>query len=490
MDLFALLFSEETKQTKRPNYERLAHRIRESILNGRLKAGEKLPSTRRVSQQLKVARNTVITAYEQLISEGLLESYKGAGTFVTDLKLEAPIKGTIDTQACEEQGQSLSDLGIRLSTQQSYSQPKGVFQIAQPALELFPKKAWFSAVQRALKQETFETYASLQGPLILREQLSELLYRSRSVKADPDQIVITSGSQQGLSMALAILLADGQTLYLEDYGYQGVDQLLEAKGVIPDIIPSDQNGMQTKLLKNKPGGVLIVTPSRSYPMGHTLPLDRRLEVLHWAIQSQSWVIEDDYDSEFMANGRPIGALQGMDTHNRVIYTGTFSRTLFPGLRIGYLVLPKSLVPLFIRYRRVLDGGVNSIMSTALGLFIQEGEYGKHLRRMHKCYKNRQKILNQSLHEWIPDWQPVNDQGGMHNLYKLPDNIEDRRLVSFLNSNGIALRALSEYSRVDEYPTDGVLIGFGNVQEHHIKSTIKTINNLYYSYKSKGYDSFQ
>jgi len=466
-------------KTDQHQYEWVSDSFRQAVINGQLKPGYKLPSSRALSKQLGVARNSIVMAYEILQAEGIIETRHGAGSFVSAAAAIPPLltaEMALDQQ--HKRTPKLSPLGERINKPVQINTTGTLLLPAQPALERFPLDDWHTALNRAVRQRTFLSDKHIQGPAILRQQLVEHLSMTRGVKAMPEQILITSGSQQALSMVIDLLVGPKENVYVEDYGYQGVDGLLTAAGVRRVVLDTDDEGMVVDNGLNTLGaGLMIVTPSRSFPVGHTLSLARRLAMLNWADQTNSWILEDDYDSEFLYKGQPIASLQGMDTRERVIYTGTFSRTLFPGVRVGYLVLPDCLVEIFNRYRALVDGGIGSLVPSAIGCFMQSGDYARHLRRMKKCYQARQQRLSEVVAAHLPELISLPHYGGMHQVFMLPEGGDDQAITGCANQQGLGIRALSSYSRKQNLQAQGLIIGFSGTSEEQLPSAIIRLRQI-------------
>ncbi|MBV1790175.1 PLP-dependent aminotransferase family protein [Marinobacterium sp. D7] len=426
-----------------PDYRRLFQALRQAILERRLEGGSRLPSTRALAAALGIARNTVKNAYELLQAEGYLQGRQGAGCFVVELPvLDRPNTGL-------QAGQSQTEIAV---VEPRHRDSPGLLQTAIPALDQFPHRRWQRALQHA------STGAGLlagdpQGDWQLRAEIARWLGAQRGMQVDIEQVLITSGSQQGLYLIASQLVMAGDPVLLERPGFSGTEDAMRAVGARVSRFHQQQLDRIEALPQAK---LMVLTPSRNFPLGHTLPADRRLTLLNWAYERQVWLIEDDYDSEFAA-GPALSAMYSLDRRQQVIYAGTFSRTLFPGLRIGYLVLPKALVPGFVKARRVVDGGLSTLPQRALAEFMACGDYSRHLRRMKRLYSQRRALLEQLLAQSALARLPIVDAGGgMHLCLQLPSHCDDREIMTRLESRGVKVRAISLY---DEQCEPGLVLGF-------------------------------
>ncbi|GGB78947.1 transcriptional regulator [Marinobacterium zhoushanense] len=424
-----------------PDYRRLFQALRQAILERRVAGGSRLPSTRALSAALGIARNTVKNAYELLQAEGYLQGRRGAGSYVAELpELDRPATRSGPRQNAVERVESRQSAG------------PGLLQTAMPALDQFPHRRWQRALQHA------STGGGLlagdpQGDSALRFEIARWLGTQRGMQVEPSQVLITSGSQQGLYLIASQLLTRGDLVLLERPGFFGTEDAMRTAGACVSRFHQQQLEQVDDLPEAK---LMVLTPSRNFPLGHTLPADRRLALLNWAYERELWLIEDDYDSEFAA-GPALSALYSLDRRERVIYAGTFSRTLFPGLRIGYLVLPRVLVPRFVKVRRVVDGGLSMLPQRALAEFMACGDYSRHLRRMKRLYSQRRESLEQLLAQSELGQLPIIDAGGgMHLCIQLPSHCDDGEIMAQLESRGVKVRAISLY---DEQCGPGLVLGF-------------------------------
>ncbi len=479
--LFIPLLRQDSSKTL-PVYQKLFQYLKESILDGRITPGTKLPSSRQLSQQMGIARNSVLSVYEMLNAEGLTFTKAGSGTYTADLRIHLSTANVDNVSNAAPH--KLSDFANKINSSlveagNENTRFDSLLKPGQPALSHFPRKDWLRSIQASVMQANSLEGQPVFGCRVLREQIAIHLNETRGVISSADQIMITSGSQQALSILLHLLVNSGDKVYLEDTGYQGVDGLLHAVGAKGIAVDTDEQGicLPDHVEHSVSPQLLIVTPSRSFPLGQTLSITRRLAILEWASKHNGIIIEDDYDSEFIFNGLPIAALQGLDQSNRVVYTGTFSRTLFPGIRLGYLVMPKQLIPLMTQYRRLIDGGLSVVSQFALASFMQQGFYNSHLRRMRKLYQERKAVLDQGVLQNFPAWKLVPSRGGMHSVFILPSSLDDQSICKRAMKCNVELRPLSIYSRNQHKKTQGLVMGYAGYTASEIKTAITRLKEI-------------
>lgn len=455
------LFTPMISQTdKTPLYEQLYISLRQSILQGQLVTGERLPASRALAQQLGVSRNTVATAYELLLAEGFIATRQGAGTYVAASVAPILSKAEALPALSDTAIPAVSRLGLQLSSYTAVRASGALLAPALPDFSVFPHKVWQRAVSQGSKTERQQEVEML-GSRLLREEVARHLATTRGVQADSDQIMITSGSQQGIAMALQLLLNPGDSVVLEEIGFKGVDKALLLAGAKACLLESDEQGIcfDASMPVVQDAKVALVTPSRSFPLGVTLSLPRRMQLLQWASEQERWIIEDDYDSDLIYNGRSLAALQGLDSQARVIYCGTFSRSMYPAIRLGYLVLPRSLTALFCTYRQYAEGGSSQLTAHAMGYFMAQGQYARHLRRIRKRYLTRKNMLVQLMSHYVSHLTPVASIGGLHSVY-LNSQLDDVACAEACWQQGIGIRALSDYHRRPLEQLKGLVLGFG------------------------------
>ncbi len=447
--------------------------LRALILAGELPAGVKMPATRVLAADTALSRNTILHAYDQLTAEGYLTAAFGSGTFVSDT-VPQPQEAWSEEPDTQPPATPflLSRRGSKLVQEASASDRQlGAFVSGVPDVSLFPRAIWNRLLSRRWRQQTPEllTYSYGAGYLPLRQAVAEHLRLARSVRCEADQVVITTGIHQSISLLARLLGDHGNTAWMEDPGYWGARATLVACGITPVPVPVDEEGMapQAEQLQQPPRFIFL-TPSHQYPLGMIMSLARRRMLLEYAHKRGAWIIEDDYDSEYRFDGRPIGSLQGLDPHDRVLYLGTFSKTLFPGFRMGYMVLPRRLAAHFAtglselyREGRLMDQAV-------LADFIEGGHYASHIRRMKQCYATRQALLRAAVaRHFGADWPVSTHEAGLHLVLHLPEGVDDLGISIAARTLGLTARPLSRYYANEAWARPGLLLGYACVPDEEI-----------------------
>ncbi len=468
-----------------PQYVRLFRAFQQAIVNGDLAPGAKLPASRPLCAQLRISRNTVKTAYEMLHAEGYVETRHGAGSFVAaDLpQLVAASPSSADNVA-ESIKPKISSMAQKLTgVRQPNRWPQGALLLpAQPCLESFPWHQWQRAVAAAGRQMKHRANA-VMGNEQLREQIANYLRVVRGVKCSADQVMICSGSQQAMFLVLRLLVDDGEPVLAEEPCYQGVDGAIYSVGAIKVATPVDEQGIQLEngLAAAPDARVAMVTPSRNHPLGYTLSLERRLQLLQWAKQSGSWLIEDDYDSEFRFDQQPLTSLQGMGGEDVVVYTGTFSRILHPAIRLGYMVLPELLLEPARRAKTYMEGGTSILPQLALAEFMASGHFASHVRRMRKLYQQRRNYMHGLIEERLGgSLELIESDGGMHSCYLIPQHWDDGEIRRRCEEKGLGIRDLSRYYTT-QAPQKGLVIGFAGYNERQILKGVELLNTVIREY---------
>jgi GntR family transcriptional regulator / MocR family aminotransferase len=450
-----------------PLHRQIYEAIRRAILAGLLRPRQRVPSTRALALELTVSRLPVLTAYDQLLHEGYLEGRVGSGTFVgaalpDDLLAAASRRVPAAPPRVRDEG------GL------------GPFRLSLPALDQFPHTLWARLVARHAHALTHAqmAYGDPAGLVPLRVAIAEHLRAGRAVRCEADQVLIVSGSQAALRLAAAVLLARGDRVAVEEPSYPGARAALAANGAELVPVPVDDEGMSVSSLRRR--GALraaCVTPSHQYPLGTSMTAARRFALLDWAYRRKAWVLEDDYDSEYRYVSRPLGALQGMDAHERVIYIGTFSKVLFPAVRVGYLVVPQSLRQRFVEAREAFDLFSPTLYQLALAEFLREGHFARHLRRMRAVYLERRDALLSGLARHCGDRLTVhNADAGLHVAVLLPAGLEDTVLVRRMAKRGLTATALST-CYVGTARRNGLLLGFGGSTARRLLEATRVLGEL-------------
>ncbi|WP_110686429.1 PLP-dependent aminotransferase family protein [Salinicola aestuarinus] len=464
--------------------QRLYAELRALIQQRRLTPGSVLPSSRQLATALGVGRNTVLAAVDRLIAEGFLLSRPGAGVFVAHWQpmAEALDAGDVPVSRLSRRGMRILDFSATLSERHAAFAP-GV-----PALDCLPRERWQRLLRRHQQRAPagWFDYTTEGGLPALREALCDYLRLSRSVRCDPGRIVITQGAQQGFEL-IARLLADvGDSVWIEEPGYGGAQACFHSAGLAMTPVPVDEAGMDVASLPtDTPTPRLIyVTPSHQYPRGVTLSLPRRTALLELAQRHDAWIVEDDYDSEFRYASAPIAAMQGLREDARVIYVGTFSKVLYPGMRLGYLVLPPALVDPFRRANARLHREGQYVVQAALADFIAEGHFVRHVARMRERYRQRQARLRDALAPAVAAGLSLSSgQAGMHLVARL-DSVElEGALVTRAREAGVQLSPLSRfYLQAPGEP--GLVLGYAAASEAQIDTAGAWLSDAWFEWVGK------
>jgi GntR family transcriptional regulator/MocR family aminotransferase len=439
-------------------------RLRQGILSGTLAAGSRLPPSRTLSEELGVARQTVVLAYERLAAEGYVRPRAGSGTYVaTDLPDAAPAPATPAAQA----GRALSARGRMLAALPATAAPPDgmtgrLLAGGVPAPDLFPAAAWARCAARVLKAVTpaLTDYPPPQGLPGLRAQIAAHLAASRGLLVDPDCILVTAGTQQALRLAADLLLDPGDEAWVENPGYIAGRGALLAAGARLIPVPSGPDGIDVAagIAAAPHARLALVAPSHSTPLGGALPVGQRLALLDWAARADAWLLEDDCDTEFRWEGKPLPPLASLDRGGRVIYCGSFSKCLAPALRLGFVVVPAPLVPAFARLHTLTDRGSGSFTQATLAEFMAQGLLAPHVRRMRTEYAKRRVALLDALARHAPRLSVVPAPGGLHLATLLPDGAEEAAVVRACRARGLAVAPLAAYY-VGPALLSGLVMGF-------------------------------
>lgn len=452
-----------------PYYRQIYDGYRNAILSGQLRPGERLPSTRALATELGISRLPAVSAFEQLLHEGYIEGRQGSGSFV---------KETIPDELATVERVPARD--VKAATVRAPHSNFGPFRVSLPALDRFPHALWSRIVARQAKGLTIETmaYGDPAGHMPLREAIADYLRTARAVRCEAAQVLIVSGSQMALQICALALLPRGKSVCIEEPGYPGARDALQRGGARFVPVRVDDEGIDVDALASRGRDVraVYVTPSHQYPLGMSMTASRRLALLEWARRTGSWILEDDYDSEYRYASRPLGALQGLDAAERVIYIGTFSRVLFPALRIGYLVVPLPLVGTFLRIRESLDLFQPSLEQLVLTEFLRDGHFARHIRRMRALYHARRDALLGALREFAPQLEPYNSDAGIHLTAFLPPGVDDLEVVAEAARRGLNATALST-CYAGQNPRHGLILGFGGASERRIRMAVRKLGEI-------------
>lgn len=450
-------------------YRILQTGIRESVLP----AGLKLLPTRVLAQVLGIARNTVVHVYEQLALEGYVQTGVGRGTFVAAVGPRLVDRArSVPGGTASMRRVWLSRRGNRLVEEAGASHLQwGAFTPGVPEVRMFPAQIWTRLQARLWRAATPQqlSYATGPGDPDLRAAVTDYLQGTRGVVCTPEQVVITSGTQQSLQLVAQLLADPGDVVWLEDPGYWGARSVFRAMGLVLEPVGVDGDGLApTPEQLQRPPRAMFVSPSHQYPTGALMSHGRRRQLLEYAAVHGVWVIEDDYDSEFRYGTRPLPALQGLDEQGRVVYLGTFSKTLFPAMRMAYLVLPPDLVDSFSRALNELLRAGQPLQQAVLARFLAEGHYASHIRRMRAVYGARHDALIHAIERHFGSQLPViGGDAGLHLVLGLPRDVDDQAVAQQVLRAGVATRPLSLYHLVQPAASKGLLLGYGAVREEEI-----------------------
>lgn len=452
-----------------PLYRQVYQRVRTAVLAGELSAGARLPSSRRLAADVRLSRNTVELAFAQLEAEGYLVRRRGSGTYVCRTLPGRPIGAAARTAASKTAASPAPERPAGIRAARPPLSPRGhalvdafqrpgpevdsrlAFGTCGPALDHFPTALWnrLAAKRARLAGRTLLRSGDAGGYRPLREAIASYLGAARGVRCRPEQVIVTTSTQQSLDLAARLLLEPGDRAWMEDPGYRCARAALEGNRVRAVPVPVDDQGLDVAAGKRRAprARLAYITPSHQYPLGVTLSLERRLELLRWAEGAGAWVFEDDYDSEYRYDGRPLAALQGLDTAGQVLYAGTFHKVLFPGLRLAYLVVPEILADAFGAAREATDGFCPPLTQAVVADFLTQGHFSAHLRQTRALYRQRRDALRDALGSisgltGILRLGPV--EAGLHLTGFLPSDVSDRRISDLAASLGLGVSALSGY----------------------------------------------
>jgi GntR family transcriptional regulator/MocR family aminotransferase len=471
-----------------PLHRQLYEGLREAILTRRLAPGMRLPSTRTLASELDLSRYTVVDAFRQLCAEGYLEGQVGAGTCVAQtlpddllgpvLPASSAAVPSRERRPRSQRSEGLLALGRPLlSTRRGQPRHSQPFQVGMPALDAFPGDRWGRLVARHARAMpvSLRGYQDPEGYAPLRRAIASYLAAARGVHCTTEQVIVVNGSQQGIALTAQVRLNPGDAVWMEDPGYPGATGALLGAGACLIPVPIDAAGLEVEAGKARcPGARLaFVTPACQCPLGVTMSLQRRLALLAWASQAGAWIIEDDYDSEYRYVGRPLAALQGLDAAERVIYAGTFSKVLFPALRLGYLVVPRDLLEAFAAARLFADMHPPLLEQVVLAEFMTEGHFARHIRRMRLLYAERQAALIEAarpLSNWL-DVRP--SEAGMHLLGWLPGGSDDQAIAQLAAQHQVITHPLSRHC-LEPSEQRALLLGYASVPIPAIREGVRRL----------------
>jgi len=474
------------RKAPRSLHRQIYDAFRAAIVDGRLRPTQRIPSTRMLASELAVSRFPVLNAYAQLLAEGYFESRVGAGTVVTSsLPDQFTSSKTPGTRFAETRS------GPRPVARRTASLPRperlpwlhgwGAFGVGQVAFDQFPLHVWSNLVARRCRNMDAKSfhYGDLLGSKALRETIASYLRTARALHCDTDQVMIVSGSQQALEISARVLLDPGSPVWIEEPCYRGARDAFALTGCRLVPVPVDEAGVDVAagIQRCRKARAAFVTPSHQFPLGVTMSASRRFQLLEWAQNTGSWILEDDYDGEYRYESLPIASLQGLDANGRVIYIGTFSKVLFPSLRLGYVVIPSDLVDRFLAIRRAMDLGPASFYQEVLADFIREGHFARHIRRMRVLYGERRSALVESISRELGSLVEVlGGDAGMHLVVTLPKGSRDVEIAKRAAAQNLWMWPLSR-SYMGVVSRSGLILGFGSTAVEEIPRALRKLRNL-------------
>ncbi|PKG21587.1 MocR-like pyridoxine biosynthesis transcription factor PdxR [Niallia nealsonii] len=455
-------------KSNKPLYMQLADYIKQEILAGKIKSQEKLPSKRRLSNHLGLSLNTIQSAYDQLKAEGFIESRPRKGLYV--IKLEDDIMANQEYSRNYEKKSENVQTNIKID-----------FHSGKIDLKQFPYSIWRKLTVQSLYEDQGDLFytGNPQGELELRKQISAHLFASRGVRCSSDQIIIGAGTQVLMGM-LCLLIGKNHTFALENPGFHRTRVVLQDVGASIISIPLDKNGIEINHLTNTKANAVYVTPSHQFPYGMVMPISRRLELLKWAEERNGYIIEDDYDGEYRYKGKPIPSLQGLDAKGRVIYLGTFSKSLIPSIRISYMVLPQSLIKKYKENFTIYKQTASRLHQDTLYRFMKDRHWQTHLNKMRTLYRKKHKVLIVSVKRYLGDKvKIIGENAGLHIVLEVKNGMEEDMLIQMALDTGVKVYPISVYH--DTYikkDNAHILIGFGGLSESEIDAGIRLLKEAW------------
>jgi GntR family transcriptional regulator / MocR family aminotransferase len=460
-----------------PLYRQLYLGFRRAILEGRLRAGERLPSTRDLAEQLSVSRTIVVMAFEQLLAEGFVEGRHGSGTFVSALGEKRRADRVSSARLTFSRfGRAAALAGVRVDfPARNRAGLRYDFSCGRSPVERFPMETWRRILIQRTRRATVKShqYGAPSGDQALREAIASHLRRSRAVICEASQVIIVNGSQQALDLLSRVMLEPGDTVALEDPQYQGGREAFRAAGARLYPVAVDGDGLIPAKLP-KTARLAFVTPSHQFPTGAVLPLARRMALLEWSKRAGAVLIEDDYDGEFRYEGQAVESLQGLDTEGRVVYVGTFSRTVFPALRIGYLIAPKPLVPALTGAKWLADRHTATLEQETLAEFIASGAYERHLRRARRTNAKRRAALLSAIEEFVGDHATVTGQrAGTHVVLWPKSKLTENEIIARAAEHEVTVYGIAPYY-LTKPKLPGLILGYARMKEADIREGIRRL----------------
>ncbi|MGF9965812.1 PLP-dependent aminotransferase family protein [Bacillus rhizoplanae] len=455
-------------ESKIPLYIQIYNHIKQEILQGNIKVGSRLPSHRNLSLQLGVSRNTVEYGYQQLIAEGYVESKQKRGLFVAD--------------ADYDMIQTTNKKNITYEKHPIQENLRYDFNHGSIDMPSFPSSTWKKITGNCLLEYENDLFIKEdpQGEWQLRYEISRYLYQARGVHSTPEQIIIGAGTQSLLWLLLQ-LLGNEYTYAMENPGFHRVRAVMQSCGLHIQPISLDEKGIHISSLYKRNADVVYVTPSHQFPYGMIMPLSRRMELLKWASENDSYIIEDDYDGEFRYTGKPIPSLQGLDTNGRVIYMGTFSKSFLPSLRMSYMVLPQPLLKAYQHHGTIFKQTVSKIQQLTFATFMREGYWNRHLNRIRTVYKKKHQLLIHTIQQEMgPLVDIIGSQSGLHIVLHVHNGMNEQELIHSAAEHDVKVYPLSLYDAVNDLQKESyVLMGFAGLSTNDITIALSLLKKAWF-----------
>lgn len=452
--------------SERTLYEQIYEYVKSEIQKGELRCGDRLPSTRILARQLDISRSTAQLAYEQLLSEGYIEAVPCKGYFVCQME---------ELYHLEHETVSIRNAEEQKNRQWKYDfSPNGI------DLDHFPYPAWRKLSREVMQDDQRDLFhlGDAKGEAELRAVISEYLHQARGVQVQPEQIIVGAGNDY-LLMLLSRMLGNEHRIAMESPTYRHAWDIFQRLGYDCCTVSMDRSGMNVEELRESGADIAYVMPSHQYPLGIVMPIKRRQELLQWASEKEGrYIIEDDYDSEFRYIGKPIPALQGIDSHQKVIYIGTFSKSIAPAIRVSYLVLPAELLDAYERVGRCFSSTVSRIDQKMLKLFMERGYYERHLNKMRALYKNKHDVLLNELKTLNCVKRILGDRSGVHILLRLTGECSEEQRILQAESVGVRVYPLSEYCIDDRKYEPTIILGYATMTEEEIREAVRLLKEVW------------
>lgn len=464
------------KQANQPIYLQLYKYIRAQIESGALVEGVQLPAIRQLALHLGVSKNTIEASYQQLLSEGYIDSKERGGYRV--LPLEELVWPITETDGPADNPLSPTE------TSNATRNVRYDFQYGDMEIERFPHEAWKSCLVDAVSRRSCDVlgYGHFQGDVELREEIARYVFESRGVYCKPEQIVVCAGTQHSVSMLCQLLSLRERSIGMEEPGYSGVKTVLRNHGCSISPINLEHDGIQVEGLYTAGVQIAYVTPSHQFPVGMVLPIHKRTRLLQWAIDCDGLLLEDDYDSEFRYYGQPVPALKALDTAEKVIYMGTLSKSFLPAARLSYLVLPSGLMASVQSKLACYSQPVSPIIQKAVTLFMKRGHFARHIRKMRRIYQGKHKAVTAAIQRWMGEFvEVIGDRSGLHLLLNVKGRDSAELLQLAERADCRVYSPAHHWNNTDDCPPGYVMIGFGGMEEAQLEDGIQRLSEAWFGF---------